>query len=223
MIKNQVGLEAEFFLRDAEGDLVFPGDYGFGTDDYIILGEIRATPGDTREEALANFVERWYGILFKASRLGLKVDIETGWTKLSTEQHADIMRKMGSKEVSTAQNIHGTDILELTDAIIHRGKIVGYNASIGLHVHFNSAEISEVRLARDRTYTPVYTFLSKPVVHFNQYPSMVTMGTHHLVCCPTTFGLLYFCILCILFPISENIKDHLSAGSAFYSPVIPLI
>ena len=155
MIKNQVGLEAEFFLRDADGELVLPGDFGFGTDDYIILGECRAMPGVTREETLANFMERWYGVVFRAHKNKLTLDIETGWTKLSVEEHAAIMREMGTKEVSIAQNINGTDILELTDAIIHRGKIVGYRASIGLHVHFSSSEVSEVRLERDYSYVPV--------------------------------------------------------------------
>ena len=155
MMKNQVGLEAEFFLRDADGNVVLPGDYGFGTDDYIILGELRAMPGTTREETLANFMKRWYGVVFRARSSKLTLDIADGWIEMSNQTHADLLREMGNKEISTAKNIYGTDILTQSDAIITRGKITGYRASIGLHVHFNSSEHSEVRVSRDYRYERV--------------------------------------------------------------------
>ena len=76
-VKNQVGLEAEFFLYDSGDNLVFPRKFGFSTDDFELLGEFRASPGNTREETLGNFFTEYYKVLFKAQKLNLCAGLTT--------------------------------------------------------------------------------------------------------------------------------------------------
>jgi hypothetical protein len=136
-VVNKIGLEAEFFLTNKKGDLLFPNSNGFGCDEFIILGEFRATPGTTRAETISNFLKEWYVLVESADKKGKLIDIEPFKT-IDGDFYAKIMRKMGTKEISQARNIYGTDILKESDAQITRGKITGHNLSIGLHVHFSS-------------------------------------------------------------------------------------
>jgi hypothetical protein len=140
-IVNKVGLEAEFFLTNKKGELLFPSSSGFSSDDFIILGEFRAEPGTTREETASNFMKEWYKLQSKAKGKEKIIDIEPHRT-IDGDFFAKIMRKMGTKEISQAKNIYGTDILKESDAQITRGKIVGHNLSIGLHIHFSSTVTS---------------------------------------------------------------------------------
>ena len=160
MYKNTIGLEAEYFVRNGKGDLVIPSTRGLETDDYEILGEFRGECGTTRAEVLANFMKSFYDTYYRVINKKLQMDIETGWACLSTELHAKVLRTMGSKEISEAKNIYDTDILELSDAIIEKNKVVGYNASIGLHVHFNSSDVSEHERKVD---IPQYEEVSLPI------------------------------------------------------------
>lgn len=154
MIKNKVGLEAEFFVRNKKDEIVYPSHYGFKTDDYIILGEFRAAPGSTREETIANFMLEYYKVIFRAQKGGVFIDIGKGWTTLKPAFYAEILRKMGTKVVAQAKNIYGVDILECSDSIIKRGKITGQKASIGLHIHFSSADHAQETWTQN-TYLPV--------------------------------------------------------------------
>ena len=141
--KNKIGLEAEFFLRK-DGELVFPGDYGFSTDDLVILGEFRADPGSTRSEAIANFYKEYYNIVEKARANGLQLDISSGHTTITPEKYAEVMRKIGHKDVAGCKNIYpDVDMLKLTDAVVVDGVIKEHKLSIGLHVHFSSSDIVE--------------------------------------------------------------------------------
>jgi len=141
--KNKVGLEAEFFLRK-DGELVFPGDYGFSTDEFIILGEFRADPGTTRGEAIANFYKVYYDVVEKAKAAGLLLDISTGYTTVTPEKYAKVMRRIGHKNVAGCNNIYpDVDMLKLTDAVVVKGEIKAYKLSTGLHVHFSSSDVVE--------------------------------------------------------------------------------
>lgn len=154
-ITNKVGLEAEFFVKK-NGQLVLPRNYGFESDEYIILGEFRSTPGKTVSETVSNFLLEWYNTLEKAKRMGVEICIDPHQI-ITKKFHADVLREMGTKEISTSSNIYGTDILEDTDAVIVDGKIIGYYLSIGLHIHFSSviAEQKEVTYGNEYQYTPV--------------------------------------------------------------------
>lgn len=156
-IVNCVGLEAEFFLRGDKNKLLYPANHGFGTDDFIILGEFRAKEGSTREETLSNFMKEWYGVLFKAKSQNHKVDIETGYTDIEPEFYAEVMRKMGTKNIAQAKNIHPEiDLLKLTDAVVEHGILKKHYLSVGLHIHFSSTVTNEQALKnKDVTYSPV--------------------------------------------------------------------
>lgn len=150
--ENKVGLEAEFLLRKGE-ELVYPSEYGFSTDDFLILGEFRADPGLTKEECLANFMKAYYQVVSKAEKAKLTVDI-SGYTTITNKKLIEIKRKMGHKDISACENIYGTDILELSDTLVEDGKIVGHNISCGLHVHFTSQDDAKTELKTD-SYTKI--------------------------------------------------------------------
>lgn len=151
MQKNRVGLEAEFFLRDKDGQILYPDEYNFSTDDFCVLGEFRADSGETREATIANFMKKYYEVVYKARNhsKGLILDIENGWAKVDPKFYASVLRKMGSKSVAQCFNIYDTDILSLTDAETKGGKIVSQKLSIGLHIHFSSSEVNERKVTID--------------------------------------------------------------------------
>lgn len=159
-VVNSIGLEAEFFLTNEKGELLFPENNGFGCDSFIILGEFRAKPGTTRAETLSNFMLEWYNLIEKAENLGKIIDIEP-YKTIDGDFFAKIMRDMGTKEISQAKNIYGTDILKESDAQITRGKIVGHNLSIGLHVHFSSAVTDSVEFTQESGVK--YTKIELPI------------------------------------------------------------
>lgn len=153
---NKIGLEAEFFLTNKKGDLLFPLANGFSSDDFPILGELRAEPGTTRAETLSNFLKEWYTLRGIAQGKGKLIDI-IPYKTIDGDFYAKILRKMGTKEISQAKNIYGTDILKESDAQITRGKIVGHNLSIGLHIHFSSTVEDKhiIDIGDKFEYTPV--------------------------------------------------------------------
>lgn len=135
-IVNQVGLEAEFILRDEKGKIRYPAKHGFGHDDFFILGEFRADPGRTREETVGNFMKALSGVIYKAQAKKLVVDFSGSW-EIQPEFKAEILRKMASKQIAECKNIYGTDILKFSDDVVEDGKIKVCRISAGLHVHFS--------------------------------------------------------------------------------------
>lgn len=136
-IKNKVGLEAEFLLRNNKGKLVFPGDFGFETDEFEILGEFRADAAFSRYQAVGNFFTSLMWVLDKAKENNLTVDF-SGVTTITPEQKAEIIRKVGYKSVPPCTNVYKTDILALSDDVVDKkGNIISSRISAGLHVHFS--------------------------------------------------------------------------------------
>jgi hypothetical protein len=154
MNTNKIGLEAEFLLTDANNNLVYPQDHGFGCDDFCILGEFRGEPGATREETIANFYKAYYTVIFQAKQKKLNVEIKDGWRKIDPTLYAAILRKMGSKSVAQCKNIYNMDILSLSDAEIEGGKVTSQKVSAGLHIHFSSEDVSRQSFTAD-TYESV--------------------------------------------------------------------
>jgi hypothetical protein len=154
---NKVGIEAEFLLTKKK-DLkkyVYPGEYGFSTDDFILLGEMRAEPGETRAEALANFLQVFYATKHRAEKQKLVLHVGKEFPScvtLTPEVYAECLAKMGSKNVSTAKNIHGLNILKLTDAVTKKNtlslgsEIIGQKISAGLHIHFSSSAVNKDKI-----------------------------------------------------------------------------
>ena len=160
MANNKIGLEAEFLLRK-NGELVYPANYGFETDDFPILGEIRALPANTRAETMANFLKVWYETVERSRAAGLDIDL-SGYAEISPEKYAEILRRMGTKEVAKCANIYPeTDLLHLSDAIVENGRILHHRISTGLHLHFSSlATTTKLYSRTEETFTPVTIPLS---------------------------------------------------------------
>lgn len=136
-IRNKIGLEAEFFLRDRKNELVYPQDFGFEADEFLILGEFRASAGFTRHETIGNFIAALLQVTDKAKSKGLTVDF-SGMVEITPEKKAEIIRKVGAKYVPPCQNVYKTDILGFSDDVVgENGRITVSRLSAGLHVHFS--------------------------------------------------------------------------------------
>jgi len=154
MIVNKIGLEAEFFVRDNDGNLIYPQTCGFESDDFCILGEFRAEPGVTREETIGNFMKAYYAVIYKAEKRGVTIDIKDGYSRVDPILYSDILRKTGTKIISNCKNIYDLDILELTDSEVRGSKVVAHKISCGLHIHFSSMDVKTFKY---RHYVPVGT------------------------------------------------------------------
>ncbi len=141
-IVNKVGLEGEFILRDRFGKIRYPAKHGFSTDEFFLLGEFRALPGETREESVGNFMRSLAEIKYRASAKNLVLDF-SGVTEITPEMKADVLRKLSRKTISEAKNIYGTDILKLSDDVVENGVIKSSRISAGLHVHFSRHAVHE--------------------------------------------------------------------------------
>lgn len=139
-IRNEVGLEGEFLVRDSKGGLLFPSEYGFSTDEFLILGEFRAKQGSSVEETVGNFFTEIVKLNSKALEKRVVLDF-SGHTTISPVLKKKIMSRMGVKPVPTCKNIYGTEIIGYSDDVIEDGKIVHSNISCGLHVHFSRRAI----------------------------------------------------------------------------------
>ncbi len=162
MIKNMVGLEAEFLLRNkGNKELTFPGDHGFTTDEYIILGEFRGQPGNNTAEVISNFMLEYYKVLGLAEKKEKVVDL-MGYAEIDNEFNSKIMRKMGTKQVNDSANIYGTDILKLSDVLVKNGEVTGKKLSCGLHIHFSS-QATETRNVIDSVNEYFYAPVTIPI------------------------------------------------------------
>lgn len=153
---NEMGIEAEYLLRDADQSLVYPGDYGLPADGFPILGEIRGEPGTQPESTVANFIKEYLRISRETKDKNLTIDL-TGYTKVSPKIYAEFSRRMGNKEISKCKNINpDIDLLELSDDIIDptTGKVVTKKISCGLHIHFSSSK-SHTVIREKLAFTPV--------------------------------------------------------------------
>lgn len=159
MRKNMIGLEAEFFLKNEAGELVFPAYYGFGHDDFPLLGEIRGEPSDSKEGAAANLLKEWWKMCEMAEKKKLTVVIEAGFLLVKPTVYANALREAGMKTVAKCKNIYGTDLLGLSDSLVTDGVLTGHHVSCGLHVHFSSSEEQSTKYTIGN-YLPVVLPLS---------------------------------------------------------------
>lgn len=163
MIKNKIGIEFEFLLRNKKGNLVFPAKHGFDIDDFPIIGEARAEAGSSPEETLGNFFKEYYKILNKAESKNLTLDL-TGYADIDNKFNAEILKVMGTKTIAETKNIYGIDILEHDDSVIKDGNKVGRYISTGLHIHFSSYEEKTLSSSIEvPAYVPVVLLNSPPL------------------------------------------------------------
>lgn len=153
-----IGLEAEYLLRDTEGNLVIPSNYGFTTDDFIILGEIHSKPGKTPGEVVGSLLDELQEVTERAEAKKLVVDL-TGYGTLSPQQYSVVLKAQGTKPVTECENINGIDILKFSDHKMQDGKVLEVGVSTGLHIHFTN------NVQTRKTYTrEVYNPVNLPLV-----------------------------------------------------------
>lgn len=136
-LEKSIGLEFEYFLKNFKGELVFPSDYGFPTDEFIILAECRVPPANTLHDVMGNFYREWYSILERADSLKLEVFMSEGYQSVTPQFYSTILKRIKVKEISTCSNIYKTDILQYSDTLVNdEGTIIEQRLSNGLHIHF---------------------------------------------------------------------------------------
>lgn len=153
--QRQVGIEAEFFLLNPDGNaIVIPERWD--RDSFTILGEVRGAPGNTTAEAIGNYYKRYYEVENKLKRNHQIVMEPMRLIDLKAYQKA--MRDMNAVDkfdaINNIHNIYGTDISEYSDQVLKAGKIQGAKASCGLHIHFSCVDYAEQDITKD-TYTSV--------------------------------------------------------------------
>lgn len=153
-MKDMVGFEAEFFLRDKEGILVFPGNYGIDHDDLQILAEVRGEPGETPGATVANFLKEFYTTKAAAEKYELTLDL-SGLAVLTSAEYATTLRRAGTKEIPTCKSIYGTDMVDLSDLVYKDGKLVKAPVSAGFHIHFSSEATTEFTVYKEN-YQPLF-------------------------------------------------------------------
>lgn len=151
MLEKKIGLEFEFILYSNKlNSIVFPGKYGFSTDEFIILGEERTGAFSTMPEIMGDFYNKWYKLQEKFNQNNLAYN-SRGYESVTPEFYAGILRSMSTKEISVCKNLYKTDILKLTDAIVENGVIKSYYISCGLHLHFS---LMSKQTFRKDTFSP---------------------------------------------------------------------
>lgn len=158
MIENTVGLEFEYMLKDVDtGELVLPADFGFTTDEFPVLGEVRVRQQHDVDDLYLEFVKELHKLKLKVKKNHL-ANLELclgGIVGVNNKRYAEFLTAMGSKFISDTHNVYGTDILELTNDIIHNGKVVGKVITAGLHIHFGSIITESTRVDDEYKYIPV--------------------------------------------------------------------
>jgi hypothetical protein len=147
MLNSQVGIEIEYLLRNKKNELVIPPTY-HDTDDFPLLGEIRAEPGKDKITVLTNYsaaLLRTQDSLRKADTLCFE---DVAKCSLELYRAASKLVDPAEKSGGAAQvkNIYGTKLVDFSDKIITDGKIQGLNVSCGLHIHFSCEELKELKV-----------------------------------------------------------------------------
>jgi hypothetical protein len=142
-VESKVGLEAEYLLYNAKGELIIP-PRGWDRDGFPLLGEVRGKPGKSVAETVSNFRTRELEIL-ECLRKGHTIqmsDRERCPLKLYKEANAQTDWDEKNQSQGEVKNIYGTDVADYSDQIVKGNKIQGIWVSCGLHVHF-SCGVSE--------------------------------------------------------------------------------
>lgn len=141
MFKDEVGIEREYFLVDAMGNIVEPKLFGFPFDEFGFLVEIRTLPYTKTEPLMKELNDLIAAHEAQAKKLGLRL-------------HLAHRMKLPSSFVKHLKKKYAWDYLTDTTANIHKGvenshatgidqwsdkKIIWGTA--GLHVHFSRKRI----------------------------------------------------------------------------------
>jgi hypothetical protein len=152
MFEMKVGIEVEFFVTNND-KIVMPAAC-IPKDDFPLMGEIRAEPGETVEEVMGNTTKELVKII---KLLKNKQMLISGTERIPLSLYRKASKACVQPKntiVSSAKNIYGTDISNYSDQIIKNGKIQGIFASCGLHIHFSCRKIDE-RTYEKEVYSPI--------------------------------------------------------------------
>lgn len=135
MIKDEVGIEREYFLLDEKSNIVEPKLFGFPIDEYGFLVEIRTQP-HTKASSLLDELNRLIDAhKTQAERLGLKL-------------HLAHRMRLNPLFVKQLHKAYAWDYLKDITANIHSGTdcshatgIQGFWGTAGLHLHFSKKRI----------------------------------------------------------------------------------
>ena len=156
--EKAVGLEAEFFLGNEAGEVIVPPSH-MDRDDFPLQGEVRAKPGKSAPETLANFVHQQMVV-----ESGLPHGHSMRFSSIETVKLATYQKALAEcetpkgKALRDIRNVHGTDISGFSDQIIRDGKIQGVRASCGLHIHFSCRAVDRFDVSE-----PEYTHVELPL------------------------------------------------------------
>ena len=164
MLKNMIGVEAEFFMVNKKGEAIVPPSY-FDRDDFPLLGEIRGAPGKTTAETYANFIKQEMIISSRVVKDAAMIMDNIMRIKLATYRKAMKTARDSKQDkpatLDAVKNIYGTNINDFSDQIIGENKkIQGINASCGLHIHFSSEMTVEKKITKNE-----YEMFSIPLTH----------------------------------------------------------
>jgi len=156
-IKDEIGIEREYWLLDKKGRVVEPELYGFPRDEYGFLVEIRTQPHTSTTSLLDEFRRIFVAHHEQARTLDLHLD-----SRHTMKLSRDFVEKMRKK--------YNWNILKNLTANIHSGIEVSHATGIddwtnkktirgtaGLHVHFSRKRI-------------IYRSLRAPIVRRIQLP-----------------------------------------------------
>jgi hypothetical protein len=143
-IRSKIGLEAEFLLINAKGEIIIPPS-GWDRDGFPLLGEIRGTEGKTVAETVTNFKAAELEIMDKL-RKGHSIrmsDVEMIKLALYKKANREIDWEDKEESMGKVKNIYGIDIEDFSDQVVKNNKIQGIRVSCGLHLHFSCGEYIE--------------------------------------------------------------------------------
>ncbi len=170
--ERNVGIEVEYLTLDEKGQVVLPPLY-LDVDDFPLLAEIRAKPGSTVANTVANFLLRKMEVERQLSR-ELSMSFQSS-ARVGLDVYRRAMQactKPKNEVAGNVRNLYGTDITDFSDQIIKGGKIQGINISCGLHIHFSCRSVDRVEVMR-----PKYTEVQLPI----RVPETVPEGAKALL------------------------------------------
>ena len=140
-ITSKIGLEAEFLLINAKGEIIIPPST-WDRDGFPLLGEIRGKEGKTVAETVTNFRGKELEIM-EDMRKGYTLrmsDLEMIKLALYKKANKEIDWDEKAEDIGKILNIHGVNIEDFSDQVVKSNKIQGIRVSCGLHVHFSCGQ-----------------------------------------------------------------------------------
>lgn len=107
MQRLEYGMEIEFFVRDSDGNLVYPADAGLGHDDLPLLAELRSRAHDDIYLVVAEIISELHRTRKRLEKKGFVMDFSPR-VKLDKKQYDELLRRDEfSKGRRQYENLYG--------------------------------------------------------------------------------------------------------------------